>query len=581
MAKALIIDLENQTWKLHEFGDLNHLVSLSSVLAASFAKLGIKKFLVFGRGELAGHEGIGLATATVTGVSPQSGGVVEAKVEGRLAKALLGLGVLAVAFKGKSLKLTGIKIKKNAEVDFMSAENFAGLDIWQTASQVREKFGEQLVVAAISKFGEAQKKAASIVIDEGFATSQGGLGGQAGSMNLKFVAFEEGIAKDNSVIKKLTDEYLSGLKNNPLTLSEYQDGFSLWIQPNLVGYQAGDNFSDQLPDSVAKFDAEQIRKLQVDFGDKACPGCAQSCLKSYSSDGHNPINGGRAHQLSIAAFVSQYADSDMKRAVQFNEECHRLGLEHLYACQLFIENKIDKNIEIRTALNLATEKELTDNSDLIKGMVIPPWDPRGSQGLGLAMALNPVGPRYDVIEHDIDFDPTWAWDRHTEFGYEFGVPEGGIKMGTLGPERIPSIKELWKLWSAIDSVGVCIYASPPTRELRLSGILEMVGSVLGREVSKGEFYEAGKLRLALQRIANFSLGLKDSGHDLPEKFFKVPIKAQVNSLAGVLINRDEWDKAKAEIFEEFSWSTDGGMVENSPLLASAKSLQAKVIAEIG
>lgn len=94
----------------------------------------------------------------------------------------------------------------------MSAENFAGLDIWQTASQVREKFGEQLVVAAISKFGEAQKKAASIVIDEGFATSQGGLGGQAGSMNLKFVAFEEGIAKDNSVIKKLTAEYLSGLK---------------------------------------------------------------------------------------------------------------------------------------------------------------------------------------------------------------------------------------------------------------------------------------------------------------------------------------------------------------------------------
>ncbi len=580
VSKALIIDLKNETWNLHDLGDVDHLVSLSSLLAASFAQMGIADFLILGRGLLAGHHGIGLATATIAGASPQSGGVMEAKVEGRLAKSLLGLGLSAIAFKGKAEKLIGVKIEQQARVEFVSADDFAGLDIWQTSNRVRNQLGERLVIAAISQHGEAQQKAASIVVDEGFPTSQGGLGAQAGLMNLKFVALAEGVEKTNSVLDKVTADYLAGLKSNPLTLSEYQDGFSLWIQPDFVGYQAGGNFSDHLPDSVSKFDAEKVKTMQVDFGDKACPGCAQSCLKSYASNWHNPINGGRSHQLSIAAFISQYADEDMKRAVQFNEECHRLGLEHLYACQLLIDQSIDKKEDIRSALNKVVEKELNDTSDLVKGMVIPPWDPRGSQGLGLAMALNPTGPRYDVIEHDIDFDPSWAWERHTEFGFEFLVPEGGLKMGTLGKERIPSIKELWKLWSAIDSIGVCIYASPPTRELRLSGILEMAGSVLGRVISREEFFEAGRMRLALLRQANFYLGLRDKTDELPKKFFEVPIKSMVNSLYGVKIDEADWKQAKAAIYKEFDWSDDGGILENSSLFENIQSLQQKVIAEI-
>jgi aldehyde:ferredoxin oxidoreductase len=223
------------------------------------------------------------------------------------------------------------------------------------------------------------------------------------------------------------------------------------------------------------------------------------------------------------------------------------------------------------------DKEISDRKDLIKGMVIPPWDPRGSQGLGLAMALNPAGPRYDVIEHDIDFDPTWAWERHTEFGYEFGVPKGGIPLGTLGSERIDSLKELWLLWSGIDAVGVCMYASPPTRELRLSGILKMLSSVVGREINREDFFHIGRLRLALQREANYLFGLKDDGDDMPEKFFNEAITATVNSLAGVKINREQYKTAAAALFEEFDWVVGGSINANSALNRQIDSLKQSAI----
>jgi aldehyde:ferredoxin oxidoreductase len=581
--KALIIDLAKKSHRIASFDSATELVPLSSILALGLAQNKQREFLIFGRGVVAGHAGIGLATATITGYSPQSGGVVEAKVEGGLAKSLLSLEVEAVAVINRSPELLGLKIQKEVDysVEFVEANEFAGLDIWQTTEKVMKDTGASWQIAAISQFGERGSKAASIVINNGFATSCGGLGATSGGLNLKFLAIAPGEAKSTTSINEVTDKYLAELKNNPLTLSEYQDGFSLWIAPGLAGYQAGGNFAGELPSSVEAFEANKIREKLVDFGSSACPGCGQSCLKSYSINSDNPIDGGRSHQLSIAAFVSQYGDSDMNRAIEFNETCHQLGIEHLYACQLLIDNNVSKSLPIYTALNEVADKEISDRKDLIKGMVIPPWDPRGSQGLGLAMALNPAGPRYDVIEHDIDFDPSWAWERHTEFGYEFGVPKGGIPLGTLGSERIDSLKELWLLWSGIDAVGVCMYASPPTRELRLSGILKMLSSVVGREINREDFFHIGRLRLALQREANYLFGLKDDGDDMPEKFFNEAITATVNSLAGVKINREQYKTAAAALFEEFDWVVGGSINANSALNRQIDSLKQSAINAIG
>lgn len=143
-----------------------------------------------------------------------------------------------------------------------------------------------------------------------------------------------------------------------------------------------------------------------------------------------PIDGGRQHQLSATALLSQFGISNTEKLIEFNSYCHEMGLEHIYTVALLNQEHIDVDLPIKEMVNKVAHLQLKSNFNQIKGMAIPPWDGRGNQGLFLAMALNPSGPRYDVIEHDIDFDPNWAWSRHVEFGEEYGIPKGGLPLGT-------------------------------------------------------------------------------------------------------------------------------------------------------
>jgi aldehyde:ferredoxin oxidoreductase len=175
------------------------------------------------------------------------------------------------------------------------------------------------------------------------------------------------------------------------------------------------------------------------------------------------------------------------------------------------------------------------------------------------MALNPSGPRYDVIEHDIDFDPDWAWRRHVEFGKEFGIPEGGLPLGTLDKRREKSIGDLWLLWSALDALGICIYAAPPTRELQSTDIINLVKSISGIQTNMEKLFELGLARLAIQRDINSRLGVDPKSDTLPDIFFEQPIKSVGAKLNGAVIDRNEFILMRAAIIKRLEWNNDGGV----------------------
>ena len=210
-------------------------------------------------------------------------------------------------------------------------------------------------------------------------------------------------------------------------------------------------------------------------------------------------------------------------------------------------------------VNKVATKKLKSEFYQIKGMAIPPWDGRGNQGLFLAMALNPSGPRYDVIEHDIDFDPDWVWSRHVEFGMEYGIPKGGLPLGTLDKRREESIINLWLLWSALDALGICIYAAPPTRELTSTDILALVKAVSGKDLSMDKLLELGLIRLLIQRDMNHRLGVNPKTDDLPDIFFDQPIKSYGAKLDGAVINRAEFTEMKLAVIKRLQWSESGGV----------------------
>ena len=567
MAKVILIDLSNFSHNEIEINLENPLLPIATpLLAALTGQVSGDNFVVISKGVLGGKNGVGLSDAIISAISPQSGGLIESKIQGRLANALASIGVDAIALTNKAKSLTGIELTDRGflEFDFPRAKELKGFSVWKTLNKIKKE--NTLTSLAISKFGEKQALGASVVSDYGFATSQGGVGAVFGRMNIKYLTIA-GVAQQSVTpgVKQVTDKYIAGLDSNPLTKSEHDaPGFGIWANKSLVGYMAGKNFGRDLPKVVENFEPKSFLPYLKDDGASSCPGCPQQCLKSYLvNDG--PIDGGRQHQLSITALLSQYGENDVEKLIEFNSYCHEVGVEHIYMAALLIQEQIKSKKSIAKMVNKVAKKKLKSGFNQIKGMAIPPWDGRGNQGLFLAMALNPSGPRYDVIEHDIDFDPDWVWSRHVEFGAEYGIPKGGLPLGTLDKRREESIVDLWLLWSALDSLGICIYAAPPTRELQSADILALVKAVTGAEISMDELFELGLARLLIQRDMNHRLGVNPKSDDLPDLFFDKPIKSSGAKLDGAVINRSEFIEMKSAVIKRLQWSESGGVDQASKI----------------
>ena len=582
MAKVVLIDLYDFSHNEIEINLENPLMPIATPLLAVLAgQVSDNNFVVISKGVLGGKNGVGLSDAIISAISPQSGGLIESKIQGRLANALDSIGVDAIALTNKAKSLTGIEITDRGflEFNFPRAKELKGSSVWKTLNKIKNQ--DTLASLAISEFGEKQSLGASVVSDYGFATSQGGVGAVFGRMNIKYLNIA-GVTQRSVTpgVKQVTDKYIAGLESNPLTKSEHDaPGFGIWASKSLVGYMAGKNFGKDLPKVVDDFEPKSFLPYLKDDGASSCPGCPQQCLKSYLvNDG--PIDGGRQHQLSVTALLSQYGEGNVEKLIEFNSYCHEVGVEHIYMVALLMQEEIKSKKSIAKMVNKVAAKKLKSGFNQIKGMAIPPWDGRGNQGLFLAMALNPSGPRYDVIEHDIDFDPDWVWSRHVEFGMEYGIPKGGLPLGTLDKRREESIINLWLLWSALDALGICIYAAPPTRELTSTDILALVKAVSGKDISMDKLLELGLTRLLIQRDMNHRLGVNPKTDDLPDIFFDQPIKSSGAKLDGAVINRAEFTEMKLAVIKRLQWSESGGVDKASKIWQECERLISDVRSRI-
>ncbi len=534
---------------------------IHAALAHHYVAAGLRDFLIIARGPVAGYPVVGAQVATITGISPQSGGIAEAAVEGSLASMLLKLGLDALVLHGRADALSGFRISSDdqgltAERESSVVEGSRG--VWATDSALRRSGDE--VIATTGELGMAGHQAASVVVNNGFPTAQGGLGALLGVMNLKYVVLsapQKNLAPTPAQAK-ITDDYDAAIDSNPLTASERNyPGFALWPAPELVGYAGSGRFAGTVGPGLQGFSGEDFMPYALDAGAGACPGCPQACLKSFGVDPSAPVDGGRAHQLAISAFASQGEETSPERMVAFNALCHDLGVEHLAAEESLAHSGASGDDDLAGAIvrALTLHPEGSGSSMRIKGMAIPPFDPRGNQGLGVGFALNPTGPRYDVLEHDIDFDSDQPWMEREGIGREFGIPHDGLKLGTLTQERHKSLELLWLAWSGLDALGVCEYAAPPTRELTLQSIAELVRDVTGEAFRDTDIYDQGRIRLAFLRQCNALLGLDSSDDVLPDHFHDSPIRE--GRLAGVVVDRAEFKAASDYLYAALGWASRG------------------------
>jgi aldehyde:ferredoxin oxidoreductase len=290
------------------------------------------------------------------------------------------------------------------------------------------------------------------------------------------------------------------------------------------------------------------------------------------------------HQEAVAAFAGMLAITDLDAVLELNTWCHRQGVDPVslagvlaFRCELAERDLLagpafgdvaalrslaaqvvrrggagallaDGVARASLALGVHTQTYALHS----KGIEMCGFDPRGSHGLALAYAVHPLGPRYDGVEHDIDFDPVDGQDRFIANAARNGCPPGGIPMAELPDVKVELVADLMQVWSGYDAVGLCLFAAPPTRNLSEDSAAALVSAVTGWNVTPAELRGWGRRRLSLMRQYNLREGLTSKDDVLPDRFFTLPVDG--GRLDGAVLDRETFTAATARLRELLGWA---------------------------
>ena len=533
--------------------------------------------LCFLSGIVAGVRAVGLARFSVVTKSPLSGAVAESRVEGPFGVALKESGYDGIVCAGSAAAPTYLLVADGIAT-LHDAADLWGRGAFETTEALRARHGPEAHVAAIGPAGERGVRFASIVTDRDFAAYRGGAGAVMGAKGLKAVVLVGGRAPelaDPRAVEALTARYAAAIGDNRLTRIQHDPPGFGGLSP-LEGYYVAENFRTSALDGYDGLagDALSARLVRSAGG---CPGCPNDCIKTFGSG-----PGVGLHQEALWALGPNLGVRDLDTLLDLNARCHDWGLDPVslggvlaWWCELGARGLREGGVTFGDAAGLvalagdvagrhrdghllaegvrraaaALGQHTEPYAMHVKGVELTFPDPRGSQGQALAYAISPLGPRYDVVEHDIDFDPEWGFASYVE---RAGGPVGGLPMASLDQAKVELVHRMLTLWSGFDALDVCVFAGPPTRLLSEDDIAGLVSAVTGWTVTVDDLLTWGRRRWTLLRTYALREGHTAADDTLPDRFFTEPITA--GRLAGAVLDREAFDAARQQYYRLAGWS---------------------------
>jgi aldehyde:ferredoxin oxidoreductase len=593
--------LDDDSWRLYAGGSL-----LATRLLLAETPRGLDAFdpaavLIVASSAVAGHRAPALPRFSVVAKSPLTGGIGEARAEGPFGIALKACGFDALVIGGASERPVALTIV-DGRPKLIPADDLWGLDTSQVVDALEVRLGP-CHVATIGPAGERLVRFAGVVADRSFAAPRMGLGAVMGAKRLKAVAIVGGEAPpvaDPGALDAIRRAYAGAVDRNPVTRWQRRPpGFGAWVGGAPAGSYAVENFR------TSAFDARgylaDAFEQRLAWSADGCPGCPSDCIKGFAGSPDAAAvrrtaerREGGLHQEAIAALGPNLGLGNLGDVIDLNGQCLRLGLDPVST-----GFTLSFAMECREA-GIATGHDL-DGLDLrfgqasaatamvdriarregsgdwlaegsaraathvegaagryaltVKGLELPPFDPRAQAGLALGFATAPFGPRYDVAEHDADYDdeaPSWP------HALELSRPLGIVALSPATaqtPQKVRDFAVLAQLWSGFDALLVCPFASAPVRILSLDDVARLVRAVTGWQTSSDEVMGWGARRLQLMRIYNIREGLGATDDALPDRFFDEPLDAGRH--AGTHLDRRAFAAMIARYYELMGWDREG------------------------
>lgn len=544
---------------------------------------------------VAGNLYPGLARFTVAGKSPLTGGMGEARCEGPFARALKGAGFDAVVITGRAER-PALLVIDDGEPRLEDAEEIWGQNVGPAMDAVSQALGADVHAALIGPAGERLVRYASVVADRGYQAARMGMGAVWGSKQLKGIAvlgssFPE--VADPARGDAIAERYAAGMEGNPLTRWQLEPpGFSCWV--HLHGTDAAlctRNYRDSVFEHAPNYAEERFLERYESPG--VCPGCPNECIKFFAAAGDDlDVRQGGIHQEATGALGSNLGMPDPEFVFRANILCNELGLDPnslgftLSMAMECLEEGVLGEDEIGLPLRfgnadaaermirLIARREgfgdvLAEGARLaaerigggaerfalhVKGLEMVPFEPRTQINLALGYATAPIGPRYEICEHDWDFDTEVGWPHSLKLARTLGVLERS-PMQKLSYEKVARYRSLNTIWSAADALDISIFAIAPTRLLGLHDLAELVGAVTGWETSSYELMRLGEKRNHMMRLFNAREGLGPDDDTLPDRFFDDPLRQ--GKWEGLRIDREHFHECIRLYYSMMNWDEQG------------------------
>ncbi len=588
---------DDRFWRVYGGGGLLAAYYLLRETPAHIDAFDPANLLILTSSVVAGHPYVGLARYTAAGKSPLTNGIGETRCEGPFGVALKGSGADALIFHGAADRPTTVLIEEG-RVSFHDASALWGRTVNQTVDGLEAQFGAAIHTAVIGPAGEQRVRFASIVSERSYQAARMGMGAVMGSKRLKAVVIrgdQHPPVADAAACAALTESYAARMRDNSLTRWQLEPpGFSAWV--HLHGLDAAlcvHNYRDSAFAGSDAYAAQRFLSYYRHDGD--CPGCPNRCVKFFgaSDDAAYDPRAGAIHQEITGALGPNLGIADLEAIFRANVLCNDLGLDptslgftlsmamECVARGILSEETIGLPLRFgeaeamlamlpRIAMRQGFGDVLAEGVRRaaqqigggaeryalhVKGLEMVCFEPRTQTNLALGYATAPIGPRYDICEHDWDYDTEVGWEHTLNSSRPLGILER-IPMDYLGPDKVRNFKALASLWSGADALDLCIFAIAPTRVLTPHEMAALLGAVTGWNTSAYEIMRFGERRLHLMRVYNLREGLTAADDTLPARFFEDGIQLE-GRWSGKRLSRARFEEAVRTYYRMMGWDDTG------------------------
>jgi aldehyde:ferredoxin oxidoreductase len=544
--------------------------------------LGKENKLIMTTGPLTGTKAPTGGRYMVTTLSPLTNAITCANSGGHFPTELKRSGYDAIIVEGAATEPVYLWID-DGKAELKAAGHLWGKDTHETDDAIRAETDNKAKTAVIGPAGEKLVLFASIMNDRDRAAGRAGVGAVMGAKKLKGVAVRgtKKIAMANEEqFNELNKEYRGRLKEvkkaGPYPLTTHGTAITV-VATQTHGVFPTRNFqTGQFEEWEAIYGEALTEKYLVKA--KPCFSCPIACGRvTKVPDGPYQGEGEGPEYETVYSLGSDVGVGDLAALTKANYVCNELGLDTIsmgsaIACAMELyekghltESDIGFPLEwgdgealIKLArqtgmregfgdilaegsLRMATRYGHPEFAMVSKGLDLPGYDPRGTQGLGLNYATSPIGASH--MRGDLPYCEL------------LGVP---VKIDGLTWADKPPIVVKWQnVFSLIDAAGLCVFFSirylcEPTLEIRPDGIMNLLNAATGADYALDELEKIGDRILNAERLFLMRAGFDRRQDSLPDRFTQTPMPD--GPAKGVVCHLDEMLE---QYYQIRGWSQDG------------------------